>query len=110
MAAAHQFKNLLRDDAEALSRYAVAAANKKYEFWQRDSLAVELYTRPVMLQKLHYIHMNPLAPHWQLAIDSTAYFWSSAKFYESGKKGFDFLKNIWEEFGRCCEPSVGDDW
>mgnify|MGYP007122143154 FL=1 len=43
--------------------------------------------------------MNPLAPHWQLATDPTDYYWSSAKVYENRIKEFDFLKNIWEEFG-----------
>jgi putative transposase len=82
-----------------LSKYAVNASNKNYEFWKRDSLAIDLYTREVMLQKLHYIQMNPLAPHWQLAADPNDYFWSSAKFYEMGVKDFGFLKNIWDEFG-----------
>jgi len=58
---AHQFKKLLQQDPATLSKYAVNANNKKYEFWQRDSLAIELYIRNVMLQKLHYINMNPLA-------------------------------------------------
>lgn len=96
---AHQFKRLLQQDPVTLSKYAVNASNKKYEFWQRDSLAIDLYKRAVMLQKLHYIHMNPLAPHWQLAIDPADYFWSSAKFYERGINEFAFLKNIWVEFG-----------
>jgi putative transposase len=96
---AHQFKKMLQQDLNTLSKYAVDAANKKYEFWQRDSLAIDVYTREVMLQKLHYIHMNPLAPHWQLVADPNDYLWSSAKFYEQGVKEFSFLKDIWEEFG-----------
>ncbi len=82
---AHQFKKLLRQSPVHLATYAVNASNKKYEFWQRDSLAVDLYTREVMLQKLHYTHMNPLAPHWQLVADPADYYWSSAKFYEGGE-------------------------
>ena len=46
--------------------YKVDAENKKHEFWQRDSLAVHLYSREVAFQKLKYIHNNPLAEHWQL--------------------------------------------
>jgi hypothetical protein len=45
--------------------YKVDAENKKHEFWQRDSLAVHLYSREVAFQKLKYIHNNPLAEHWQ---------------------------------------------
>ena len=95
---AHQFKKLLANDAVELPQYAIHAINKRYEFWQRDSLAIELYTGGVMLQKLNYIHMNPLATHWQLAKDPNEYYWSSAKFYEQQIKAFDFLKNIWDEF------------
>lgn len=96
---AHEFKKLLKSDPVNLSMYSVNAINKKYEFWQRDPLAIDVYTREVMLQKLHYIHMNPLAAHWQLVDDPNAYYWSSAKFYEQGIKNFAFLKNIWDEFG-----------
>jgi hypothetical protein len=96
---AHQYKKMQLQDLPALSKYAVDAPNKKYEFWQRDSLAIDLYTREVMLQKLRYIHMNPLAPHWQVAADPNNYFWSSVKFYEMAVKNFGVSKNIWDEFG-----------
>ena len=35
--------------------------NKKHEFWQRNPLAVYLYSRKVAFQKLDYMHRNPLA-------------------------------------------------
>jgi putative transposase len=46
-----------------LNAYTVDAVNKNYEFWQRDSLAIKLFTRKVAEQKLIYIHNNPLAEH-----------------------------------------------
>lgn len=36
------------------------AENKKHEFWQRDSLAIHLYSREVAFQKLKYIHNGAL--------------------------------------------------
>lgn len=61
---AHRFQKMLRQEGgSALERYRVNAANKKYEFWQRDSLTIPLFTRKVALQKLKYIHNNPLAEH-----------------------------------------------
>jgi putative transposase len=63
-----------------------------------DSLAVPLYTRAVALQKLTYIHNNPVAGHWQLAADFTQYRYSSAKYYECNEKNFDFLKDLAAEF------------
>jgi putative transposase len=64
---AHEFKKMLKDNNTELQKYAVDAHNKKYEFWQRDSLTVPLYSRYMMLQKLNYIHLTPLAAHWNLA-------------------------------------------
>ncbi len=43
---AHLFKKMLqREENNKLAFFAVAASNKSYEFWQRDFLAVHLYTR-----------------------------------------------------------------
>lgn len=95
---AHAFKKKMESNEAQRLKYQVNARNKQYEFWQRDSLAVHLYTREVMLQKLNYIHLNPLASHWHLVTDPCHYFYSSAAFYERNEKKFDFLKNIWEEF------------
>ncbi len=80
---AHEFKKMLQQKGESLlTAYKVNAANKSYEFWQRDSLAVHLYTRQVAYQKLDYIHRNPCAVHWQLVKDPCDYIYSSAKYYE----------------------------
>jgi hypothetical protein len=61
-------------------------------------LAVHLYTQEVAYQKLDYIHLNPLAEHWQLAKDPCDYKYSTAKFYESGIKEFSFIKDLKDEF------------
>lgn len=92
---AHRFKQLLlQTQPSVLNGFAVEAKNKKYEFWQRDSLAVHLYTPEVAYQKLEYIHLNPLAEHWQLATDPSDYFYSSASFYEKDELRFPFLKDL----------------
>jgi putative transposase len=94
-----EFKKMLKKEKEnELLNFAVNAHNKNYEFWQRDSLAVHLYTREVAFQKLDYIHLNPLAEHWQLAKDPCDYKYSSAKFYELGIKEFSFIKDLRDEF------------
>jgi putative transposase len=98
MYTAHAFKKMLKEDMSALSKYAVDVNNKRYEFWQRDSLAIHLYTKEVMFQKLDYIHRNPVAERWQLAANTCDYYFSSSKFYETGKKEFAFLKDVREVF------------
>ena len=95
---AHTFKKMLSGNNAELAKYAVDAHNKKYEFWQRDSLAVHLYSREFMQQKLNYIHLNPLAIHWSLVNNPWDYYYSSARYYEMNEKNFDFLKDVREEF------------
>jgi len=52
---AHQFKKVIKPSE--LEKYKLNAANKSHEFWQRDSLAIELYSQKVAYQKLDYIHL-----------------------------------------------------
>lgn len=96
---AHEFKKMLiKEGNNELEHYAVDASNKSYEFWQRDSLAIHLYTRKVAYQKMDYTHYNPLAKDWQLANSISEYKYSTAKFYELGIKDFAFIKDLREEF------------
>ena len=96
---AHEFRKiLLKENGNALSAYEVVAANKKHEFWQRDSLAIHLYTPEVAFQKLDYLHNNPLAEHWQLATSPEDYQYSSASYYEKNESNYDFLKDLRDEF------------
>jgi putative transposase len=95
---AHEFKKLLKAHPETLEKFVVTAPNKKYEFWQRDSLAIHLYSRKVMLQKLNYIHLNPLSGRWHLVSDPSDYYYSSARYYEINENAFAFLKDVRMEF------------
>ena len=95
---AHEFKKMLTTEGVGVEDYAVKAHNKKHEFWQRDSLAIPLYTREVAYQKLDYVHYNPVAEQWQLVKDPCDYKYSTAQFYEMGVKTFDFIKDLREEF------------
>ena len=92
---AHLFKKKLqKEDREKLESYKVNSSTKNYEFWQRDSLAVPVFTREVALQKLKYIHNNPLAEYWQLAKHPCDYKYSSAKYYELNERNFTFLEDL----------------
>jgi len=96
---AHKFKKMLtKEKPSELSNYYVNAKNKNYEFWQRDPMAIHLYTREVAYQKLDYIHLNPLGERWQLVTDPNEYKYSTSKFYETGIKEFSFIKDLREEF------------
>ena len=94
---AHEFKKKLKP-VGALENYRVKAANKLFEFWQRDSLGIEIWSREVAQQKLDYIHGNPVSGKWLLAKDDISYHYSSAKFYETGIDDFGFLNNLYKVF------------
>lgn len=58
---AHEFLKKLKTSGQS-PLYEINASNKKHQIWQRDSLSVEIYSRAVAVQKLHYIHFNPVPP------------------------------------------------
>jgi len=94
---AHEFLKKIKINGMS-KQYEVVAANKKHEIWQRDSLSVEIYSRAVARQKLEYIHFNPVNGMWKLSKDDLDYYYSSARFYETGVDDFGFLHNLYEEF------------
>ena len=94
---AHEFLKKLKISGQSFL-YEVNAANKKHEIWQRDSLSIEIYTRAVAAQKLQYVHFNPVSGKWQLSKDDLGYYYSSARFYETGVDEFGFLTNLYKVF------------
>lgn len=90
---AHELLKTLTINGQS-ALYKVNAANKKHQIWQRDSLSIEVYSRHVALQKLQYIHANPVSKKWKLAENDISYYWSSARFYETGVDDFGFLNNL----------------
>ncbi|WP_307527875.1 hypothetical protein [Pedobacter sp. W3I1] len=51
-----------------------------------------------MEQKLDYIHNNPLQERWRLAENAEDYYWSSAKFYQTGIDDFNVLTDYRDAF------------
>ena len=65
--------------------------NEKYQFWQQHNHPIELQSTDMMMQKLKYIHENPVKGGF--VSEPEAYLYSSAGDY-SGRKGLldiDFL-------------------
>ena len=83
-----EFKKLLEKDHE-LQAYKVNAIDRKYNFWQRDSLNIELFSAAVFHQKLNYMHYNPVKSN--LCNFPEDYHFSSALFYEKGVDHFGFI-------------------
>ena len=79
---AHQFKKkLMQDDASLLDNYRSEKSDRSYQFWKRDPLAIPISNEIIFLQKLVYIHANPIKEKWNLADVPENYRWSSARFY-----------------------------
>ena len=47
-----------------------------------------------ILEKIEYIHHNPVSKRWQLVNDFTDYEYSSASFYEKGVKRYEKLVHV----------------
>ena len=78
---------------KVLEHFYVDAKDRKYQIWERNPLSVEIHSNEVMLQKLNYIHNNPLkAGICSLAED---YIYSSASLYIKNKTVWNFLTK-WE--------------
>ncbi|MGZ3757111.1 MAG: REP-associated tyrosine transposase [Mucilaginibacter sp.] len=53
--------------------------NEQYQFWQQGNHPIELWSKPVIDQKLNYIHTNPVVAGW---VDFPEYYlYSSARDY-----------------------------
>ncbi len=89
---AQQIKfNLMSCSRLKLEVYRVNASDREYQFWERNALSIELYTERVFLQKLNYIHQNPVKA--RLTVYPEDYRYSSARFYETGIDEWNILSH-----------------
>ena len=92
------FYDLRKKHPEVLENFEVNLKDRKYQFWQRNSLTTFLYSREVIEQKLSYIHPNPVQGKWMLAESLELYKYSSYNFYEFETTDYPFLTHYMEEF------------
>ena len=83
--------HLQDSNSPLLDGLLVDKLDRKYQIWQRNPLAIELYSRKVIEQKLDYIHNNPVQGKWMLANNPLGYKYSSATYYENEDLSFPFL-------------------
>ena len=81
--------DLRKHHPAVLPHFLVDAKDRKYQFWERNALSVELRTHEIFLQKLEYIHWNPVRAG--LCSLPEEYKYSSARFYETGIDNWGFL-------------------
>ena len=81
--------DLTKNHPSVLESFRVDAKDRTYQFWERNPLSIELRTHSVFLQKLEYIHRNPVRAG--LCSLPEEYNYSSALFYHTGVNNWSFL-------------------
>jgi len=85
-------KDMLVNEPDKLKEFIVSARDRKYQFWERNPLTVEIWSEKVFLEKLKYIHENPVRAGVCKWPDDYKY--SSALFYKFGKGNWGFLTHL----------------
>jgi hypothetical protein len=98
---AQQIKfDLVAHHPAVLEQFKVSRKDRQYQFFKEKPLSIPLYRDEVVLQKLEYIHLNPIQPRWNLATSPEEYLFSSAAFYAGQLENWSFLTHFW----------YGEDW
>lgn len=65
---AQQIKaDLEKHHPKVLPLFLVNAKDRKYQIWERNPLSIDLWSREVLVQKLQYMHLNPVRARVSLA-------------------------------------------
>jgi REP element-mobilizing transposase RayT len=65
----------------------------EHSIWQ-DIQAKNIYSMRFLWQKMEYIHQNPVAKDWKLVEDRADYMYSSAGYYDYGRKSIIEITDI----------------
>ena len=84
-------KELRNSNQILLHDFYVGANDRKYQIWERNSLSIPILNEDVFIQKLNYIHQNPVRA--KLCLLAEEYYYSSALFYKIGSSKFKFLEH-----------------
>lgn len=94
---AQQIKfDLEKNHKNVLVFFEVNQKDRKYQIWERNPLSIDLYSREVLIQKLDYIHNNPIQKRWKLSDLPENYYFSSAKHYLKNDANWDFITHYLE--------------
>ncbi len=64
---AQQMKfKLIDTNNKMLNEFFTGSTDRQYQFWKRNPLYIDLWTEEVFIQKLNYIHNNPVKHPWNL--------------------------------------------
>ncbi len=92
---------ILRDPVNALI-LAYHRKRQTYKVWEDGYHWKEVFSTEFLIQKLDYIHRNPLQEKWKMVERAEDYLYSSAGFYMTGLRGVMEVVH----FNRYFEPEV----
>jgi putative transposase len=97
--AAHAILHQLHRDGrqELIAFFHEQRRDKRAEhsIWQ-DVQAKNIFTESFLVQKMEYIHQNPVAKEWKLVKDRAEYKYSSASFYDEDRQPIIEIDDIRE--------------
>jgi putative transposase len=84
--------SLFKDDKDLHALLKVNKYDRDYQVWKREPLSIELLNKAMFIQKLEYIHYNPVRAG--LCDVPENYHYSSARFYHDGSNSFGMLTHF----------------
>ena len=87
-------EDLMLTNPVLLETFKVGAKGRAYKLWKRNALSVDLFTPKVLQQKIDYLHANPVKAG--MCLSPKDYYFSSARFYNTGVYDFKMLTNYLE--------------
>jgi putative transposase len=81
-----------------LKRFYVGAKDREYQIWERNALSIKIYSEKVTVEKIKYIHNNPIREGWNLSEIPELYKYSSARFYAEGVDEWGMLTHYKENY------------
>ncbi len=84
--------SLFKDDKGLHASLKVNKYDRDYQVWKREPLSIDLLNKTMFIQKLEYIHYNPVKAG--LCDVPENYHYSSARFYNDGSNSFGMLTHF----------------
>jgi putative transposase len=81
--------DLRKNHKQVLKHFYVGAKDRLYQIWERNSLSIEIHSYETMLQKMNYLHQNPVKAG--ICKNISDYKFSTASLYELDKTEWSFV-------------------
>ena len=82
-------RSMMKNEIELLASLKVNKYDREYQIWKREPLGIPLLNEAMFIQKLNYIHYNPVRAG--LCELPENYHYSSSRFYLDGNDSFNML-------------------